>query len=46
VIDKDVGEAVLVEPRFERGRISVVLARMAYEKDRHLPVSPLLEPVA
>src|SRR5262249_16456178 len=42
MIDKNIGEAIGFEPCLERRRTSVVLPRMTYEKDRHLPIAPHL----
>ena len=40
VIDEHVGEAVGAQPRLQRRRRRVVLAGMAYEQDRHVPLTP------
>jgi hypothetical protein len=40
VIDEHVGEAVGAQLGLQRGRRRVVLARMAYEKNRHAPLTP------
>jgi len=35
VIDENVGKAATAQPSLQRGRLKVILARMAYEKNRH-----------
>ena len=40
VIDERVGEAVGDQPRLQRRRRRVVFAGMAYEQDRHVPLTP------